>query len=135
LEQLYPIGVHARDVIGRHAGACQSLAWVFPEIDLLWVELRPWIDPWGPWDPKHLKKSLLPWFDPQPLVDIAIGGAVAALRETFPAFSKIDVLYKESVEIVRKATAGTFGRALWALGNDQKSIDQLLATGRKRMPD
>lgn len=133
MHQLYLIGVHARDVIGRQAGACQSLAWVLPEIDLIWVELRPWIDPWEPLDPKRLKDPVLPWFDPQPLVDIAIGGAVAALREAFPAVPNTDALDGQSTEIVRKAAAATFGRALKAMSNDVKSIDQLIATGRKRI--
>ncbi|MDH4086720.1 MAG: hypothetical protein OEV04_06775 [Nitrospira sp.] len=133
LHQLYLIGVHARDVIGRHAGACQSLAWILPEIDLIWIELRPWIDPWGPLDPKRLKDPVLPWFDPQPLLDIAIGGAVAALREAFPAVPKADVLDGQSIEIVRKATSVTLGRALKALGNEVKSIDELMASGRKRI--
>ncbi|CUS39347.1 hypothetical protein [Candidatus Nitrospira nitrificans] len=133
LHQLYLIGVHARDVIGRQAGTCQSLAWILPEIDLIWIELRPWIDPWGPLDPKRVKDPVLPWFDLQPLLDIAVGGAVAALREAFPAVPTADALDGRSIEIVRKATSVTFGRALKALGNEVKSIDGLMASGRKRI--
>ncbi|NEA36603.1 hypothetical protein [Streptomyces sp. SID13031] len=80
---LYHIGIHARDVLGKAAGQCQSLEWLFPVFDRLWPEIKPWIDPWPP----HLDRPEdppLPWFSPEPLVAVALGGAVVALRAQFP---------------------------------------------------
>jgi hypothetical protein len=83
LVHLYHVGVHARDVLGRATGPCQTLHWLFPIFDKLWPELRPWIDPW--WRHKvDLDDFPLPWFDPQPLLDVVLGGAVVALRQRFP---------------------------------------------------
>jgi hypothetical protein len=134
VHDLHFIGVHARDVIGRLAGACQSIDFILPWIDDVFIELRPWIDPWGPWDPRR-RGPVLPWFDPLPLVDIAIGGATAALREAFPEVPADmgDAVREEGLEIVRKAFVVSLGRGLDELGTDVKSISRLGTTGRKRI--
>lgn len=33
----------------------------------------------------------MPWFDPEPLMDIALGGAIVAIREEFPDPNNINV--------------------------------------------
>jgi len=77
------IGQHARDVLGRHVGACQSMRLV---IDLVFVpsfpELVPEIDPWIGGKPEF--NDEIGWLDGSPLLDIALGGALVALREMLP---------------------------------------------------
>lgn len=77
------IGQHARDVLGRHVGACQSMRLV---IDLVFVpafpELVPEIDPWIGGKPEF--NDDIGWLDGSPLIDIALGGALVALREMLP---------------------------------------------------
>lgn len=79
------IGSHARDVLGRTAGQCQSLRII---LDLVLVralpDLIPHIDPWWP-EPKRVQgQDDTPWLDLNPLLDISFGGALVALREAFP---------------------------------------------------
>lgn len=86
LHDFYFIGLHARDVLGRLASPCQTIEWTLVLIDKLWPEILPWIDPWGPIqkDFPFPEPGPFPWLDVQPLVDIAVGGALVALREAFP---------------------------------------------------
>ncbi len=79
------IGVHARDVLGRLAGRCQSVRLVLDLIQRRWPRLIPEIDPWWP-EPEPLRESFdgVGWLDASPLFDIALGGALLALREAFP---------------------------------------------------
>lgn len=87
------IGAHARDALGRKASQCQSRRLV---IDLVLEralpELIPDIDPWLPND----ERRVLQWFDGSPLFDIALGGALVALRRevgdvTVEVAAKVDV--------------------------------------------
>ena len=48
----------------------------------MWPEILPWIDPWGPLVPKEA--PLLPIFDPQPFVNVALGAALVTLRQAYP---------------------------------------------------
>ncbi len=85
LKDLAHIGIHARDVIGRRAGQCQSLHWVFDVLDLeelQWV--RPWIDPWMRPDADPDDGARLPWVDPEPIVNAMVGAAVLAVHRKFP---------------------------------------------------
>jgi hypothetical protein len=72
------IGVHARDALGRKASQCQSLRLV---IDLVLAralpDLVPDIDPWHP-HRREFRETI--WFDDTALVDVALGGALVALR-------------------------------------------------------
>jgi hypothetical protein len=81
---LWEIGTHARDALGKAASQCQSLRFM---LDLLWPEipeLIPEIDPWAPIPPEPIPPPPPPWVDPTPLLSIALGGALVALREAFP---------------------------------------------------
>jgi hypothetical protein len=87
------IGVHARDALGRAASRCQSTRLV---IDLVLEralpDLIPDVDPWLP----HEDRRVLEWVDGSPLLDIALGGAVVALRReigdvTEDVAAKVDV--------------------------------------------
>lgn len=80
------IGRHARDVLGLYAGRCQSRSLV---LDLIRVHIpRDFLIKLDPWIPIPKPKpgpdpDPVPWFDPDPILDLALGGALAALREEF----------------------------------------------------
>ncbi|MDQ3690494.1 MAG: hypothetical protein M3406_10755, partial [Chloroflexota bacterium] len=75
------VGYHARDVLGRFAGQCQSVEWLLDLIrPIVPIDLLERLHPWPPLpDPDPS-----PWLDESLLLDLAIGGAVIALREEFP---------------------------------------------------
>lgn len=103
---LFEIGVHARDVLGRAASRCQSLKLV---LDLVWEELPeliPEIDPWLP-ELREPEPPFPPFVDPSPLVDIALGGALLALREEFPVPSVElrDEVDEKADELIRRGAA------------------------------
>ena len=88
LHTLYDIGHHARDVLGIYAGRCQSRRLA---LDLLAPFLtRQFLFPLDPWiplperPPRRPEPDPVPWFNLEPLLDSAIGGALVALREAFP---------------------------------------------------
>lgn len=88
LGTLFDIGRHARDVLGIYAGRCQSRRLA---LDLLAPHLgREFLlplDPWAPFPerpPRRPAPDPVPWFNLEPLLDSAIGGALVALREEFP---------------------------------------------------
>lgn len=94
------IGRHARDVLGRYAGQCQGLRIVLDLIIPRWPKLVPGIDPW--WDgPRPLDDGLdgLPWVDASPLLDVALGAALVALREAFPDPASIRGVDIEGVKL------------------------------------
>lgn len=79
------IGKHARDVLGQFAGQCQSVRLIFDLVLQRAIpKLIPEIDPWLP-EPERLAKKFdgVQWFDASPVLDIAFGGALVALREAF----------------------------------------------------
>jgi hypothetical protein len=83
---LYIIGKHARDVLGRFAGQCQSVGLI---LDLFFEralpQLIPDIDPWLPDLPRPDNDfDDVRWFDGSPVLDMAFGGALVALREAIP---------------------------------------------------
>ncbi|MGD8684936.1 MAG: hypothetical protein PVG27_13395, partial [Chloroflexota bacterium] len=81
---LWELGKHARDVLGRYAGRCQSYEYVIDILaPLLPIELRLAIHPWWP-DPPRPEPDPVPWLDIEPLLDSALGGAVLAIRERYP---------------------------------------------------
>lgn len=85
VEFLYEVGRHARDVLGNYASQCQSRRII---IDIL----RPFIredllirlDPWRPMPEQGPEPDPLPWIDVDPILEVALGGALIALREKFP---------------------------------------------------
>ena len=85
IEVYLSIGIHARDVLGRFASQCQTVEWIIGWLKDLWPEVVLWIDPWDPITrgPKQ-KSPPLPVYDPQPIIDAALGGAIVAMRQAFP---------------------------------------------------
>jgi hypothetical protein len=132
MDQLRPavlrlIGVHARDALGRQAGQCQTLGLV---IDLVLAralpDLIPDIDPWHPHRPEF-RESV--WFDDTPLMDIALGGALVALRQT------LDVPTEESarevdvdalLEVIAEGATQALRIAARSIEDDINDVNELL---------
>ncbi|MCE7937444.1 hypothetical protein DCC79_03110 [bacterium] len=84
---LLSIGIHARDAFGRRASQCQTIEWLLDWIIDVAPMLVEWIDPWEPLTQLRLEKEAsgpLPMVDPMPLVDVALGAALVAMRQAFP---------------------------------------------------
>lgn len=81
---LMHIGIHARDVFARRASQCQSLEWLI-DWSRRFIEVA-WLDPWDPITRVRLEKGdpPLPVMDLMPVVDIALGAALVAMRQQFP---------------------------------------------------
>lgn len=82
---VFDVGRHARDVLGNYASQCQAqqlaIDLVRPRLD---EDLLHELDPWRPsLDPRE-RHEALPWTNPEPILDLALGGALVALREEFP---------------------------------------------------
>jgi hypothetical protein len=109
------IGIHARDAFGRRASHCQTIEWLIDWIkDWKLIEVG-WVDPWDPITRLRLAKDEegpLPTLDPMPLVDVAIGAALVAIRQQFPRPpDKIDErLQRAALESARKGA--TYGMQL-----------------------
>jgi hypothetical protein len=84
---LSQIGAHARDVLGRRTSVCQTLEWEIGWLRELQLVEKVWIDPWDPITrlPDDVREDLpLPVFDPTPVFDAALGGALVAMRRACP---------------------------------------------------
>ena len=115
LDVLWSIGVHARDVIGHRASQCQTTEWIVSWIEKLWPEVRPWIDPWGPFAKyQKLEDIPLPIVDPMPVVDIALGAAIVSLRQTFPYPAKeMDAKFDDiAIAVAEKGARLALDRAI-----------------------
>ena len=78
------IGKHARDVLGRFAGRCQSVRLILDLVlEPAWPELARQIDPWLP-EPRRRVSDGIEWFDAMPLLEMSFGAALVALREAVP---------------------------------------------------
>lgn len=139
LIDLLGIGQHARDAIGRFAGQCQWLEWTLPFIkEFIPIEiferLRPWpID--GPPEPP----SPIPWISEEPLLDLALGGAVVALRDAFPEPDlDISEVERSADEIMRRGAYEALSRATESVDASIRQLDQLAAglrdLGREERP-
>lgn len=81
---LLDIGRHARDVLGLYAGQCQSRRLVLDVISIhIPYDFLVKLDPWIPIPKPEPDPDPVPWFDPEPILDLALGGALAAIREEF----------------------------------------------------
>jgi len=91
IDLILSVGRHARDAMGKFAGRCQTEVWLLDY--LKWLLPQRIFEILNPWDiPKFDKRREIPlpepdpvpWFDPDPIMDIALGGGIIALREEFP---------------------------------------------------
>ncbi|MFO1089506.1 MAG: hypothetical protein U1E46_07970 [Hyphomicrobiales bacterium] len=102
------IGRHARDVLGRYVGACQTMKLILDLVmERALPDIIPHIDPWGPVE-QRTELGELEWFDGNALLDVALGGALVALREVLPHPDPKSVEAIDS-DTLRKAAA-TGGR-------------------------
>lgn len=129
------IGRHARDVLGRYAGQCQSVRLI---LDI--VIDRPIfkeIDPWPPFDPalRSLDDEEVQLIDLWPVLDAALGGALVKISEDFPEESG-DMTKSLKPEAIMKSARAGAAIALERVERSARiSIDKLGATlsggGRK----
>ena len=130
---LWHIGVQARDVLGRRAGACQTLHLVLPYFEELYLELVPKVDPWGPLE-KDGEGPPLPWVNHDHLVDLALGGALMALREQYPyPTDKAQEFDERAAATVRKGMAAALDKGLAELTGELRTWTRLAAAGRKQV--
>lgn len=100
------IGRHARDVLGRYAGQCQSVKLI---LDI--VIDRPifkGIDPWPPFDPaiRSRDDEEVQLIDLWPVLDAALGGALVKISEDFPEESGDMTKSLKAEAIMKSARAG-----------------------------
>jgi len=126
------IGRHARDVLGRYAGRCQSVRLALDLIRYRLPRLIPDIDPWWP-EPGPLREKFdgVDWLDGSPLMDIAIGSALVALREAFPEPDEKNVRELEGERLEKVLIDGAsqgIELALKSLSTSAEQIRDLLSS-------
>jgi hypothetical protein len=126
------IGIHARDVLGRKASPCQTVEWVLDWLKLVWAEVIIDIDPWLPLPPRPPRPPL-PWFDLQPFVDVALGGALVAVRQAmpYPALKIDEKDFGKSVKIAAEGGRRALEMALKEAVADHRGLGRRL-NGRLR---
>lgn len=128
LDVIYAIGTHARDVIGKSAGHCRHRLLVLDILRPILPELIPSIDPWLQKFKEAATADGFPWLDPRPLMDLAIGSGVIAIRDAFMD-AKNGVREKEAKQIMEVFQAGAkrgVEMGLRSLTTQTKSITSLL---------
>lgn len=132
LHEFYEIGSQARDVLGRRATVCRSLHFVIPYLDRVWEEFVPWVDPWGPVTRDGFPE--LPWLDPEPLLNVALGGALVALREAYPyPTAKPPRFGEREAAIVTRGMATALAAGIRDLQRDLGSLSRVAEAGVARV--
>jgi hypothetical protein len=126
LDNLWHVGTHARDALGNYASRCQSLEWT---IDIV-RDFLPWdvIERFRPWPPfPDPPPDPVPWLDEEPLLDLALGAAVIAIREQYPSANQVDVKTAERriPEIAAEGTRVGLGHAFQSLRVSRRQVDAL----------
>lgn len=138
---VYAIGRHARDVLGLYAGQCQSQQLILDLIaPLVSRDLLRQLDPWVPPPEKGQpvpEPEPVPWFDPDPILDLAIGGALVALREGLPELDNRekanDAAIDKAVERGLKAGIDLSVRSAAAVGREFGSFFAAVKTDTARL--
>lgn len=132
---LWGIGKQARDVLGRRTSSCQSVRLV---LDLVWQEalpkLIPEIDPWLPREWREPEPDKVAWFDPSPLLDLALGGAIASVHEAFSGEERPDPDRLEKVldEVLGRGVELGLEHALETARASMEELDGLLRRATRR---
>ncbi len=124
LSELFHIGVHARDVLGRLASACQTLHWIIDIVIELEPRLVPWLDPWGPLAGKP-DNPPIPWLDLGPLADIAVGGALLSLRNAFPYPEEKAEFDGKAREVAMRGASAALKRGFAQFDADLRGVARL----------
>ena len=132
---LFHVGIHARDVIGRRAGVCQSLGFRLMVLDMVDLDLRPHIDPWWPWPRRQVDGDPpLPWTDLEPVADVAIGAAVVAVHREFPTpVDNPEEIMEKVVSVARQGAQEGARRALQQLGSELRLISRAVTANQPRL--
>jgi hypothetical protein len=130
LRDLHPktlllIGRHARDAMGLVASRCETVRLVLVLIPERWRELIPHIDPWVVREEmdERLRGDEVPWVDLSLALDMALGGALAAINEEFgiPSPERAEKIGEdELMKVARKGADQTLDVAIRSM---RKSLD------------
>jgi hypothetical protein len=127
---LFHIGSQARDVLGRRTTVCRTVHLMLDLLDR-WVEYNWWVNPWDP--VIRVEVPVIPWFNPEPLALIALGGAVVALRDAFPyPTDQAPELSDKAWSIVRAGADYALSQALSTMMQDVERIQGLARSGLDR---
>ena len=117
---LCAVGERARALLEERTSACRAVEWTFPLVEAVWPEVRRWFDPWAP--QRRLREEgepLLPWIDVEPMVDVALGGAVLAVRRTSEG--------RDVEEVAAEGARLAFRGAVREMTRDLENLGHLLA--------
>lgn len=120
---LRSIGIHARDVIGRKAGACQTIASLLPELpdqDLI----APFIDPWAfRTAGGDGSETSLSFVDLEPLFDCAVGAGVLEMWRVLPRpHGDVGEIAEAARDAFRRGARDGLVRAAAQLGDELDSM-------------
>ena len=80
------------------------------------------------------KKQILPWVQESHLVDLALGGALVALREQYPYPNEKGQEFDErAAATVRRGMAAALDRGLGELRGELQAWEKLVTAGRERL--
>lgn len=134
---LYSIGTHATDVLGRKASQCRKLKLIIAIFDTVHPSLAELIDPWKP-EREFEPNPPIPWFDYNPMVAMALGGGLLAVRDSFVNDKMVDANKIDSKEILSVFTDGA-GRgmelAMNTFSQDIKKMESLSYSFKRQATD
>ncbi len=86
------------------------------------------LDPWIPKPKPELDPDPVPWFDPEPILDLALGGALAALREEFgvPNLDIRDMAEKIIDEVVERGVKFRVDLAICSMRASSQRFNSLI---------
>ncbi len=122
---LYSIGTHATDVLGKSASQCRKLRFLIDIIRPILPEFAHKIDPWIPNPPDP--NPPLPWFDFNPLLAMALGAGLLAIRDEFPTQGKpIDEKIEKSIfDVFQEGAKRGVEVGLKSLSNELNNYSKL----------
>ncbi len=133
----YSIGVHARDVLGRSASQCESTRFFLDMIILPYLShLEPKLNPWSKMvEPiKNMEHEMpLPTHDLTPILDIALGASLVALRQEMPYYTDdFDKTFDSSFEkVLNKVVPSVIASAVEHYAKETETFNADLATSMK----
>ncbi|ONI83907.1 hypothetical protein ALI22I_36400 [Saccharothrix sp. ALI-22-I] len=115
-----------RDGSPEYPNATDGTGQLSPEI-VAWGRVpAAWLDPWGPPAGKP-DNPPIPWLDLEPLADIAIGGALVALRGSFPYPEEKIEFDEKAREVATRGASEALRRGFAQFNADLKGVAELSA--------